>query len=120
MTEDAICTGIVGLEGMVCNRRFGVEAVGEGGRLDRVVTGWKRKPCCKVGRGRGQRATCSKDSVTRSKDLLRQCELALVAPRTVAMVTGTDGVHRTRSHSFTMALQVPVGEEGREDEDEVR
>jgi hypothetical protein len=72
MTEVAMCTGIVGLDGMVCRHRFGVDAVGEGGRADQIVTELNLKPSCRVGRGREDLVACSKDSVMRSKDLLRQ------------------------------------------------
>lgn len=93
-----MCTGIVGLEGMVCSRRLAVEVVGDGGKGERLVTALKRKPSCSVGRGREERVTCSKDSVTRSKDLLRQCVLALSPPRTVAMVTEVTALMLTFIH----------------------
>jgi hypothetical protein len=66
MTDEAMWTGILGLEGIVCSRRFGVEAVGEGGKMDRLVTELYRKASCKVGHGREDLARCSKDSVIRS------------------------------------------------------
>ena len=44
---------------------------------------------------------CSECSVTRSKDLLRQCMLALDAPRTVAMVIASQRYNRN-----TMAMQM--------------